>query len=634
MAEELIKEVNNSTSASAESKTKRDIFPVNTTDKITIDGHSLPPYLRRKEKPVPHYRRASTGSCHDSCKFGTHHSPESKDYLPVRGWRQDRANARHGKQDQAQVIPRGGKAGNKDHRLKISSHVKPEFTKQKPPLKLGPDNSETSPYMEFPDEVSEPNSLTKSFDDRSNCGDRELSEGAVSIDLEMPLAIQDHDEPEDHLMDVILPSEDVRETAEQSPVDHVSGHSARECVSSEKRSDQTVMAPEKDKKNKHGTKSMSSSLEPVKPKTEATLTITRNTASSRKTSINSQRKAAGTSAESSDGTRTTTKKADVSATSKFIGEKRLHLVVAPTLLKLKEIKVPPSPASVANLSAKSTRLSKPKVSTTKTAPAPSASSEKQADRKMKHENAAKNTQLRQNKAEKPLLSPLKLSRSINMSAKSLSSTKTRAAKENSASPMKSTKVYGIVRSSDSKGKIVKTASPKIRKPDVNNKERQSHKDQAVTARTESAGRPKSVYTSSSTVTPRKVTFRRGKVLTNLSSNSDSYSPRRVRFRPAKATDDVNISKDPVRGRIVRKSRAATCDASRDSGASRAEIVVLRHQDAKEKKSKQRSFNNVIKETASRLIEARKSKVKALVGAFETVISLQEKRGRSSSVIVS
>uniref|UniRef100_A0ACD5Y6S8 Uncharacterized protein n=1 Tax=Avena sativa TaxID=4498 RepID=A0ACD5Y6S8_AVESA len=636
MAEELTIEVNTSSSASAESK--RDIFPVNTTDKITIDGHSLPPYLRRKEKPVPHYRRASTGSCHDSCKFGTHHSPESKEFLPVRGWRQDRANARHGKQDQAEVIPREGKAGkNKGQNPKFSSHVKPEFTEQKPPLKVVPDNnSETSPYVGFPDEVSEPNSLIKSFDDRSNCGDGELSEGAVSIDLEMPLAIQDHDEPEDHLMDVILPSEDVCEAAEQSLVDHVSDHSVMECVSSEKRSDQTVMAPEKDKKNKRGTKSKSFSLEPVKPKTKATLTIARNSVQGRKTGIKSQGKAAGTSPESSDGPRTRTKKADDSATSKFDGEKKLHLIAASNVLKLKEIKVP-SPASVANLSAKSTRLLKPKVSTTKTAPDPSASSGKQTDRKMTHENVAKNTQLQQNKREKPLSSPLKLSRSINMSAKSLSSTNTRAAKkENSSSPMNSKKVYGIVSSSDSKDKIVKTASPKILRPDVINKERQSHKDQAVTARTESAGRSKLVYTSSSTVTrsPRKITFRRGKVLTNLSSNTDSNSPRRVRFRPTKATDDINISKDPVRGRIARKSRAATSDASRDSGASRAEVVVLRHQDAKEKKSKQRSFNNVIKETASRLIEARKSKVKALVGAFETVISLQEKRGRSSSVIIS
>jgi hypothetical protein len=65
-------------------------------------------------------------------------------------------------------------------------------------------------------------------------------------------------------------------------------------------------------------------------------------------------------------------------------------------------------------------------------------------------------------------------------------------------------------------------------------------------------------------------------------------------------------------------------AARDAGA---EVVVLRRRqdDGKEtKKQEPGLFNNVIEETASRLVaEARKSKVKALVGAFETVISLQE-----------
>ncbi|XP_034215471.1 uncharacterized protein LOC117627462 isoform X2 [Prunus dulcis] len=56
-----------------------------------------------------------------------------------------------------------------------------------------------------------------------------------------------------------------------------------------------------------------------------------------------------------------------------------------------------------------------------------------------------------------------------------------------------------------------------------------------------------------------------------------------------------------------------------------EKVVLRHQDVKGRKDVQKLFNNVIKETASRLVESRKSKVKALVGAFETVISLQDAR---------
>ncbi|XP_030494080.2 uncharacterized protein LOC115709950 [Cannabis sativa] len=52
-------------------------------------------------------------------------------------------------------------------------------------------------------------------------------------------------------------------------------------------------------------------------------------------------------------------------------------------------------------------------------------------------------------------------------------------------------------------------------------------------------------------------------------------------------------------------------------------VVLRHQNVAGKKIVQSLFNNVIEETASKLVESRKSKVKALVGAFETVISLQD-----------
>jgi hypothetical protein len=482
MAEEVVKEVNTSTPAPAESK--RDIFPINITG--IIHGNNIPPYLRRKEKPVPLYRRASTGSCHDSCKFGTHHSSESKKDGSSHPWRQDRANARQGKQDQAELVPPGGKSGKKDPGPKIVSHVnkgsgyvKPGFTKQKPPLKVVPGHSESSPCVELPDEVSEDKCLIMSFDDRSNCGDEELSEGAVSIDLEMPLAIQDNDESDDHVMDSTIPSEDVRKAMEQSLVDHVSGHSAIECVScvsSEKRSDQTVMAPEKHKKREHETKSESFSRGSVKPKTKATSTATRNTVSSHKTGVKSQQKVAGTSVESSDRPRTIAKRADVSATSKFNGDKKPQLIVASTSLKLKEIKAP-SPASATD--SKSTRFSKLKALATKIAQAPSPTSGKQTGRKMAEENVArKDSLLGQKKGEEKvtILSPLKLSRSINMSAKSLLSPRIRAAKKaTSASPMKSKKVYGIESSSVHKDKIVKTTSPKIQKPDVNNKERKSHK---------------------------------------------------------------------------------------------------------------------------------------------------------------
>ncbi|KAK9926066.1 hypothetical protein M0R45_023320 [Rubus argutus] len=59
--------------------------------------------------------------------------------------------------------------------------------------------------------------------------------------------------------------------------------------------------------------------------------------------------------------------------------------------------------------------------------------------------------------------------------------------------------------------------------------------------------------------------------------------------------------------------------------SNPEKVVLRHRVVGGKKDDQKLFNNVIEETASKLVETRKSKVRALVGAFETVISLQDIR---------
>jgi hypothetical protein len=121
--------------------------------------------------------------------------------------------------------------------------------------------------------------------------------------------------------------------------------------------------------------------------------------------------------------------------------------------------------------------------------------------------------------------------------------------------------------------------------------------------------------------PRKLTFRRGKVL-NPDESSSGTTPRRLRFRPAIAAADATARSRG--GRIAsRRIGGGGGAAARDAGA---EVVVLRRrQDGKDtKKQEPGLFNNVIEETASRLVaEARKSKVKALVGAFETVISLQE-----------
>lgn len=111
--------------------------------------------------------------------------------------------------------------------------------------------------------------------------------------------------------------------------------------------------------------------------------------------------------------------------------------------------------------------------------------------------------------------------------------------------------------------------------------------------------------------------------------SESNGPRRLRFRRARLMEDNHDNKNEIRRKIFKKKGD---DADGNVMNTRDKKVVLRHQDAKEKKDGQGLFNNVIEETASKLVESRKSKVKALVGAFETVISLQESKPSAQPVV--
>ncbi|PIA62970.1 hypothetical protein AQUCO_00200766v1 [Aquilegia coerulea] len=117
----------------------------------------------------------------------------------------------------------------------------------------------------------------------------------------------------------------------------------------------------------------------------------------------------------------------------------------------------------------------------------------------------------------------------------------------------------------------------------------------------------------------KLKFRRGKVVDLQSENN---APRRLKFRKRRVLGDDQNGKDEARGRNFRKREVNDGD---NSAEPESEKVVLRHQDVNGRKDAQGLFNNVIEETASKLAETRKSKVKALVGAFETVISLQESK---------
>ncbi|MCD7456897.1 hypothetical protein HAX54_033547 [Datura stramonium] len=114
----------------------------------------------------------------------------------------------------------------------------------------------------------------------------------------------------------------------------------------------------------------------------------------------------------------------------------------------------------------------------------------------------------------------------------------------------------------------------------------------------------------------KLKFRRGKV---VDLQQETSSPRRLTFRWGRHVGESQDSN--IRKRILKMKGV---DGDKSNSIPNSGKIVLRHQDVQEKKDVQGLLNNVIEETASKLVETRKSKVKALVGAFETVISLQDK----------
>ncbi|KAF8667499.1 hypothetical protein HU200_052694 [Digitaria exilis] len=655
MTDEVIKEVITSTPATAEQEGE-DLL-INCP--VITDSTSEQPNVKRKEKSVPHYLRASSRSCHDNCKFGIKHAPEPKKYWPITRKQLRRATTGSHEQGRIEIIlPKTTRPRKEAQELKNSHENhgdatapgKPEFANTKALLERAPDHLDNISCVEdLSAEVSEPivayalptdaECFVISHDDLADCEDGVSLDGAESIELAMPLAIQDIDESDEHTDDVILPSNSVCEAGEPSLGDHVPEQSANESANSDKNTSPGVIASEKHEQAVLGTKSKHSASEPDKPKAKATSSVTRNTVSSQRNGRALHQKATGAAVESSSGPKTMRKAADATAVKRFSKpetERKFSSTVASAAPKAKEIKVPSS-FNATDSSAKPARLAKLKASTVKKASTPSLSSEKQIDREVTEKNVAKNARVLQKKVnEKVISGPLKLSRSVNMSGKSISSLRLRSIrKDKIAPPVKSSKKVSETENSaidakNTKEKFLKIASPKLRKAEVNNKESRPRKDStekpdAVTPRTAITRRLKpATITPSSTVapapSPRKLTFRRGTVL-NPNDSSSSSTPRRLRFRPALATADSSSSRSRV-NRITGRRNSSSATA-RDTAA---EVVVLRRrQDGKEtKKQEQVLFNNVIEETASRLVaEARKSKVKALVGAFETVISLQE-----------
>ncbi|PHU26343.1 hypothetical protein BC332_04675 [Capsicum chinense] len=107
------------------------------------------------------------------------------------------------------------------------------------------------------------------------------------------------------------------------------------------------------------------------------------------------------------------------------------------------------------------------------------------------------------------------------------------------------------------------------------------------------------------------------------------NPRPWHTTVSKLTAEPRPSLSNIRKRIFKKKGV---DDDKSNTIPISGKIILRHQDVQEKKDVQGLLNNVIEETTSKLVETGKSKVKALVGAFETVISLHNKPSAVSFLI--
>ena len=99
--------------------------------------------------------------------------------------------------------------------------------------------------------------------------------------------------------------------------------------------------------------------------------------------------------------------------------------------------------------------------------------------------------------------------------------------------------------------------------------------------------------------------------------SEQEKPTRLRFRKGRAAGEESSGGIQLRARSLRRRGSSM------SGSATGFIVpevMLRHQKTLERKKSRRLSNNLIEETASRLAKSRKSRVKSLVGAFETLFS--------------
>lgn len=113
---------------------------------------------------------------------------------------------------------------------------------------------------------------------------------------------------------------------------------------------------------------------------------------------------------------------------------------------------------------------------------------------------------------------------------------------------------------------------------------------------------------------QKLQFRRGSV---IDVQLEDMSPSRLNFRHQEALDEDQNGISDTECISLRK---ISSDGLVYETNSETQKVTLKHQEMEEREETWALVNDVIEETANRLVRSRKSKVKALVGAFEAVLS--------------
>lgn len=101
--------------------------------------------------------------------------------------------------------------------------------------------------------------------------------------------------------------------------------------------------------------------------------------------------------------------------------------------------------------------------------------------------------------------------------------------------------------------------------------------------------------------------------------SEEEKPTRLGFRKGRAAGEESGKGIQLRIRSLRRRGSGVSGGAASAGFMVPE-VTLRHQKTLEKKKSRRLYNNLIEETVSKLAKSKKSRVKSLVGAFETLIS--------------